>query len=128
MPSGRSSGQHPITRHAVGKGNRREFRVIVHLGAAMSRTWRHMIDALGLDRAIAFNAHLLALLKVMQEAWEPALRERPNFEGQPTEMMRCLRWLYSGPQAGPVTLGPNYVELTAEIHAAFIAGKSPFDG
>ena len=108
------------------EGDRRHFRIILHLGAGMTRIWRHMVSTLGPDRAVAFNGHLLRLIGALQEAHSRAVGGRPNFEGLSAEVMRSLRWLYSGPQAGAVSLGPNYSALTAEIQAAFIAGKSPF--
>lgn len=107
------------------EGDRRHFRTILHLGAGMTRIWRHMVNTLGPDRAVALNRHLLGLIRALQEAHRQAAGPRPNFEGQPAEVMRCLGWLYSGPQAGVISLGPNYGALTAEIQTAFIAGESP---
>jgi hypothetical protein len=107
------------------EGNRKHLRVILHLGAAMTRIWRHMVSTLGIDRAVALNSHLATLLTVLHEAGDRAVGGRPNFEGQSSEAMRCLRWIYSGPQIGTISLGPNYGELVAEMQAAFVSGHSP---
>lgn len=108
------------------EGDRREFRIVFHLCAATTRAWRHMRKAFGYPQAIALNNHLLNLVESLRQAREISTGSRPDFNGQSSEMKRCLGWLYSGPQVGPLTLGVNYGGLLAEMQAAFISGHSPF--
>ena len=107
-------------------GDKREFLVIFHLAAATTRTWRHLVGRFGYERAIALNTHLLDLIQMLREARERSTQSKPDFLKQPPHLTCCVHWLYSGPQLGAMTLGVNYEALVAEMHTAFIGGKSPF--
>lgn len=108
-------------------GDRAKFRYVFHLCAATTRIWRHLLKEFGYSRAIQINAHLLDLIVALRVARERSQGPRPNFDNQPPRLKRCFGWLYSGPQAGPISLGPNYEALVIEMQTAFIAGKSPFE-
>lgn len=108
------------------EGDKREFRVVFHLAAATTRTWRHLVERFGYERAIAINTHLLDLIQMLREARQRSTHSRPDFHGSPPHLVRCVQWLYSGPQLGPMTLGVNYQALVAEMHVASISDKSPF--
>jgi hypothetical protein len=107
-------------------GDKREFRIVFHLAAAVTRTWRSLIEAFGYECAIAINNHLQDLINALREARESSTQSKPDFRETPPHLARCLHWLYSGPQAGPMTLGVNYGALVVEMQTAFIAGQSPF--
>jgi hypothetical protein len=85
------------------------------------------VERFDYERAIAINTHLLDLIRMLQEARKRSTQSKPDFRGQPPHLIRCVHWLYSGPQLGAMTLGVNYEALVAEMHTASIGGKSPFD-